>query len=193
MRLLFAFVLIGALAVGSYATSVSVTAKAYAADTGLLTNVYFENANAITSTTPSVITALSLTSSTGSVSMPKGDTYYVYSTEFTSAKSLPAGNWVVDLWAATSTSSESITVTIAVVGSTGTVATTVGSGSTGTITTTEGQTSVTVAGSATSVAADSYVRVALAVPSGTGKPSVTLYWGKAQGTNVQVPMAITSS
>jgi len=193
MKFLFAFILIGALSVGSYATSVGVATKAYAVDTGMLTNVYFENADAISSTTPSVLTALSLTSSTGSVSIPKGDTYYVYSTEITSAKTLPAGTWVVDLWAATSTSSETITVTIAVVGSTGTVATTIGSGSTGTITTTEGQTSVSVAGTSTSVAANSYVRVAFAIPTGTGKPSVSLYWGKAQGTDVQVPMNLVTT
>ena len=57
MRFLFAFILIGALATGSYATSVSVATKAYAADSGVLTNVYFESATAPTSTTPSVVTA----------------------------------------------------------------------------------------------------------------------------------------
>jgi len=193
MKLLFAFVLIGALAVGSYATSVSVTTKAFAADSGILTNVYFESAAASASTTPSVVTATTQPGTTGSTTITRGSTDYLYSSQFASARNVAAGSWVVDIWALGATSG-TMTVTIAIVTSTGTVQTTVGSGTTPTVATTEGQVVLRVAGSATSIPANGYLRVSFLAPSGTGNPtSFKLYWGKAQGTNFQVPMSIVSS
>ncbi len=193
MRLLFAFVLIGALAVGSYATSVSVTTKAYASDSGILTNVYFESATASASATPSVVTATTQPGTTGSTTISRGSTDYLYSTQFASARSIAAGTWVVDLWALAAKSG-TMTVSIATVNSAGTVQSTIGSGSTPTITTTKGQVALSLSGSATSVPASGYIRVSFTAPTGTANPSsFTLYWGKAQGTNFQVPMSIVSS
>jgi hypothetical protein len=193
MKFLFAFILIGALAVGSYATSVSVTTKAFAADSGVLVNVYFESTTASGSTTPSVVTATTQPGTTGSTTISRGSTYYLYSTQFTSARSIAAGVWVVDLWALAAKSG-AMTVSIATVNSAGTVQTTIGSGTTPTITTTKGQVALSVSGPATSVPANGYVRVSLTAPTGTSNPSsFTLYWGKAQGTNFQVPISIASS
>ena len=189
MKLLFAVIVIGALAMGSYATSVSVTTKAYASDSGILTNVYFESTTAPTSTTPSVVTSTTQPGTTGSTAISKGGTVYLYSTQFTSARSIAAGSWVFDEWALVSASG-TMTVTIAIVNSAGTVQTTIASGTTPTVATTKGQVVLTLAGSATSVAANDYIRVAVKAPTGA---TSTLYWGKAQGTNFQVPMSAVSS
>jgi hypothetical protein len=193
MKLLFAFVLIGALAVGSYATSVSVTTKAFAADSGILVNVYFESATASGSTTPSVVTATTQPGTTGSTTISRGSTDYLYSPQFISARNVAAGAWVVDLWALAAKSG-AMTVSIAIVNSAGSVQTTVASGTTPTITTTKGQGALRLSGSAVSVPAMGYIRVSFTAPTGTANPSsFTLYWGKAQGTNFQVPMSIESS
>jgi hypothetical protein len=188
MKFLFAFVLIGALAVGSYATSVSVASKAYAADSGVLTNVYFESATAPTSTTPSVVTATTQPGTTGSTAIAKSGTVYLYSTQFTAARNLVAGPWVFDEWALSSKSG-TMTVTISVVTSTGTVQTTVASGTTPAVATTKGQVVLSLTGVAASVPANGYIRVAIQ-PNGD---TATLYWGKAQGTDFQAPMSIVSS
>ncbi len=189
MKLLFAFIIIGALAVGSYATSVSVTTKAYAADSGVLTNVYFESTTAPTSTTPSVVTATTQPGTTGSTAIAKSGTVYLYSTQFTSARSIAAGSWKFDEWALVSVSG-TMTIAIAIVNSAGTVQTTVATGTTPTVATTKGQVALSLAGSATSVPSNGYIRVAIKAPTGA---TSTLYWGKAQGTNFQVPMSVVSS
>lgn len=189
IRFALGFLLIGALALGSYATSVSVTTSAYATDSGVLTNLYFESAAASGSTTPSSVTLTSQPSATGSTSIGKGSTVYLYSTQFAGAKSTPAGQWVVCVWAALSkTATLSISVTIT--DSSGSVQTTVGSASTPSLGTTEGEASVSFAGASAGIPAGGYIRVSISTPPGT---SGTLYWGKAQGTNFQVPMSIESS
>jgi hypothetical protein len=193
LKSLFALVLISALAVGSYATSVSVVASTYATDSGILTYFYFESAAATTSTTPSVVTATSQPSTTGSTSISRGSTDYLYSTRFTSARSIAAGTWVVDIWALAAKSG-AMTVSIAIVSSSGAVMTTVASGTTPTITTTKSQAALVLSGPATSVPLNGYIRVSFTAPTGTANPSsFTLYWGKAQGTNFQVPVSIVSS
>jgi len=189
MKFLFAFIVIGALAVGSYATSVSVATKAYATDSGVLTNVYFESATAPTSTTPSVVTATTQPGTTGSTAIAKGGTVYLYSTQFTSARNIVAGRWVFDEWALSSKSG-TMTVTISVVTSTGAVQTTVASGTTPTVATTKGQVALGLTGIAASIPANGYIRVAIQPPTGD---TATLYWGKAQGTDFQAPMSTVSS
>lgn len=189
MRLLFALLVMGALAVGSYATSVSVATKSYATDSGVLTDVYFESATAPTSTTPSVVTATSQPSTTGSTSIAKAGTVYLYSPQFTSSASVGAGAWMFDEWALVSVSG-TMTITIAIVNSAGTVQTTVASGTTPTVATTKGQVALSLTGSAVSIPADGYIRVAVKAPTGA---TSTLYWGKAQGTDFQVPMSTESS
>lgn len=193
MKVLFVFVFIGALAVASYATSVSVTTKAYATDSGSLTNLYFESTTAATTTTPAVVTATAQPGTTGSTTISRGSTDYLYSSQFASARNIAAGTWVVDLWALAAKSG-TMTVTLAIVDSAGSVQTTIGSISTPTITTTKGQVATFLAGSATSVPAGGYIRLSLNAPKGTSNPSrFTLYWGKGEGTNFQVPMSAASS
>lgn len=189
MKLLFAFALIAALAVGSYATSVSVATKTYAADSGILTNAYFESATAATSTTPSVLTALLQPITTGSTNIAKAGTVYLYSTQFATARNIVAGTWVFDEWALLSVSG-TMTITITIVNSAGTVQSTVATGTTPTVATTKGQVALDLAGSAVSIPANGYIRVAIKAPAGA---TSTLYWGEAQGTNFQVPMSVESS
>lgn len=193
MKLLFAIVLISALAVGSYATSVSVTTSVYASDSGILTNVYFESTTATASTSPSVVTATTQPGSTGSTTILKGSTDYLYSSQFVSARSIAAGTWVVDLWAL-GAKSGTMTISMDITNSAGVVQTNVGSGATPTIAKTEGQVALSLQGSAVSVPANGYIRVSFSAPSGATNPSsFTIYWGLAQGTNFQVPMSIVSS
>ena len=78
--------------------------------------------------------------------------------------------------------------------STGTVQTTVGSGTTPTIATTKGQVALSLAGVGDERPGQRLHQGELHGPDGTANPSsFTLYWGKAQGTNFQVPMSIVSS
>jgi hypothetical protein len=189
VKLFLAFLLIGALAVGSYATSVSVSTKTFAAESGVLTNVYFESATASASATPSVVTATTQPGTTGSTNIAKSGTVYLYSAQFTSARSIAAGSWVFDEWALVSVSG-TMTIKITIVNSAGAVQTTVASGTTPAVATTKGQVALSLAGSAATVPANGYIRVAIKAPTGA---TSTLYWGMAQGTNFQVPMSAVSS
>jgi len=195
LRITIALVLIMAvLSVGSYATSVSVTQMGLANSSGSLTYLYFESAAAATGTSPTVNTAMSQPTGTGSTTVTRGSTDRLWSMKFTSAWTVAAGVWVVDIWAAASTKG-SMTVSIYITNSAGTVQTTIANGvSTPSISTTKGQVAFTVAGVAASIPANGYIEVSFTAPTGTGNPtSFTLYWGKAQGTNFQVPMAVVNS
>jgi hypothetical protein len=179
--------------VGSYATSVSVVTSAYATDSGTLTYVYFESAAATTSATPSVVTSTSQPSATGSTSFPRGSTHYLYSAQFSGARSISAGQWVVDVWALAAKSG-AMTVSIDIVSSSGAVLANVASGTTPTITTTKGQAVLSLPGPATGVPLNGYVRVSFTAPTGNANPSsFTLYWGAGQGSNFQVPVSTVSS
>jgi len=195
MRLAFVFVLIAAIAVGSYATSVSVTTTKLAASGGNLTYLYFESTTASSTTSPSVNTALAQPSGTGTTTISRGSTVRLWSTQFSASRTISAGTWVVDLWALASGRSGALTVSVYVTNSAGTVQSTIASSvSTPTIDTSKTQAAIQQSGSSVTVPASGYVEVSLTAPSGGSSPtSFTLYWGKAQGTDFQVPISVVSA
>jgi hypothetical protein len=115
---------------------------------------------------------------------------YLYSPAFASSLSVPAGNWVVDLWASSKTTGKTMTVAIYIVNSAGTVVSTVNGGtSTPPIPGAASEAGVTLAGAAVTIPAGDYIRVAFTAPGGPGtSPSFTVYWGDAQPTNFQVTL-----
>jgi len=191
MRALFLVILfVGMLGVSSYATSVSVSTSSAADRAGLLTYIYFENANAGTTSTPTADTSLAAPSTTGSYVVNRGNTVYLWSTPFSTSRTIPAGSWVLDLWALAAKSG-SMTVSILVTNAAGTtVATVLSSGTTSSIGTTKAQVATTFSGSSVTVPANDYILVKLTAPTGTSNPtSFTIYWGKAQLTDFQVIMS----
>ena len=195
MKLIFALILVGAMSMASFATNVSVTTTHLAGSAGTLTYAYFESATASSGTSPSVNTALSQPSGTGTTTINRGGTVRLWSTQFSSSRTLPAGLWVVDLWALASGRSGQLTVSIYVTNSAGTVQSTVlASASTPTVATSKTQVAVTASGPSVTVPASGYVEVTLTAPSGGSAPSsFTLYWGKAQGTDFQVPITVVTA
>ena len=99
MKLVIVFVLFALLSTASYATSVSVTTVQSAGKAGVLTNLYFESANAASGSAPTVNTALAQPSGTGSFTLTRGSTDGLWSSQFASAKTISAGTWVFDVWA----------------------------------------------------------------------------------------------
>ena len=90
-------------ATASFAGPITVTSAHLQAKYGNLTNIYFQNTSGPGSSTPSTNTALTLTSSSGSYALATSSNAYLWSPEFASANTISAGNWFLDLWAASST------------------------------------------------------------------------------------------
>jgi hypothetical protein len=184
---------IGLLAAGSFATSVTVTSSTVATDSGYLTSVYYENANGRTGAAPNVNTALSPPGTTGSYAITRGSSDILWSSHFSSATTIPAGPWGLDLWALAS-SSGSLTVSIVITNSAGTTtATVLSTGSTSAVGTSKKQVFTSFSGSGVAVPADGYVKITLTAPTGGGNPSsFTVYWGKGQLTSFQFNTVIAS-
>lgn len=99
-KILLAIVFISLLSVISYANSVSVTTVKIQAESGALTSVFFDTASGTTSATPTTNTALTPSGSSGSFTIPTSTSDYLWSTQFSSGRTLSSGNWVLDLWGA---------------------------------------------------------------------------------------------
>jgi hypothetical protein len=192
--LLVFVVVIGILGISSYATSVNVVQKSYQANYGTLTYVYFETVGGPGSSTPSTNTAQTPSSSSGSYTLSRGSSAYLWSPQFPSAITVSGGNWILDLWASGSARG-TLRISIYITDSAGTVQSTIASNvASNTIGTTETQVVSSFSGSRSSVSANGYTEVILTAPTGGGNPhSFTIYWGTSQQTNLQVPYRILTS
>jgi hypothetical protein len=188
------FGLVSVLTISSIAGSVSVTRSTYQADYGTLTYVYFETSSGPGGTTPSTNTAQIPSSSSGSYTVARGSSAHVWSPQFTSAATINAGRWTVDLWAAGATSG-AMRISLYVTNSGGTIqSTVVSNAATNTIGTSKTQVVSTFSGAQVNVPANGYVEALLTAPTGGGNPtSFTIYWGNAQQTNFQVPYRVLSA
>jgi len=173
-----------------YATPVSVVTQSAQSTSGSRITLYFENATLTTSTTPTVNTATSQpTGPVGSTTIARGSTKYLYSPVFTSSLSVPAGNWVVDLWASSVIAATRMTVAIYIVNSAGKVVSTVNGGtSTPPIRGIPSEVAVTLAGKAVTIPAGDYIQVAFTAAKGGASLFFIVYWGSAQPTNFQVTL-----
>jgi len=187
-------VFLALVSTASYATAVSVSTTSSAAKAGELTYIYFESANAATGAAPTVNTALSQPAGTGSFTLSRGSTDRLWSSQFASARSVSAGQWVFDIWAL-GASKGTLTISIYITNSAGTVQTTIANAvSTPSIATTKTQAAFSVSGVVATVPASGYIEVSITAPSGASNPtSFTVYWGKAQGTDLQVPMTVLAA
>ncbi len=96
-----ALIVLGVLAVQSFAATVAVTNTKLQTRYGTLTNVYFETSSGPGSSTPGTNTAQTPSGSSNSYSIPGGTSGYLWSPQFAGATTISAGNWVFDFWAAT--------------------------------------------------------------------------------------------
>lgn len=175
------------------ATSVSVGSTTQQARVGFVDGVYFVNSNSLGSTTPAVNTAQTTPVSTGSYGVPKGSSAYLWSPQFASATTVPAGTWVLDLWAAGSKSGVP-TISIYVTDSTGATTATIASNvNTPTIGTSATQAVTTVSGGSATIPAGGYINVVINNPTSQHITTLTVYWGSGQATNFQAPLAILTS
>jgi len=181
--MLGAFMIIGVVS----ATTVSVGTVTQQARAGIVLGVYFVNSNSLGSTTPVVNTARSTPSLSGSYGVANGALAYLWSPQFASARTVAAGTWVLDLWAAATPSGTAI-VWIYVTDSTGVVTTTIAPGvSTPTIGTASAEVVLTVSGSAASIPAGGYLNVVI---DSQNFNTLTVYWGAGQATNFQAPLDV---
>ena len=88
------------ITVVSFASPALVTTVTSQTNYGTLTNMYYETISGPASSTPSTNTALIPSSNTGSYSISKASTGYLWSPQFGSSTSISAGKWVLGLWAA---------------------------------------------------------------------------------------------
>jgi len=179
---------------GSYAATVGVTTSTASQRSGTLTNVYYETANGATGSTPSTNTALTPPTGTGSYSVTRGSSAYLWSPQFAGSAVVPAQTWVLIMWVKGS-STGTMSVTVTTTNSSGTTQSTVVSGvSTGSISTSEGQVMTTFAGAQATIPANGYIKVTLLAPTGSGNPtSFTVYWGTGQLTDFQVMLSVLST
>lgn len=179
------------LGLGSTGSSSRSSTNDYGSVTATAGLTFYEISNAPTSATPiTVDTSLTAPGSSGSFSVSRGSTAYLWSPQYTVATTLYTGSWLLDMWVLeTGKTSGTMTVTITTITSTGTlVSTIVNSQPTSSIGTTKAECKTTFSGSAGSIPANGYIRVALTAPTGTSNPtSFTIYWGSGQLTNFQTP------
>ena len=105
IRIPFALFLILLCTVGilSYATAVTVTKTTAQTASGLVTTLYYQNANGPGSTTPGDDTStVKPTSSGNTYATASGGNAYLWSPQFSSSTAIGAGNWIFNFWAASS-------------------------------------------------------------------------------------------
>jgi hypothetical protein len=179
---------------GPYAATVTVTMTTTQQQSGVLTNVYYETADGVSGSTPSVNTALNPPTGTGHYTITRGSSTYLWSPQFANSIVIPAQAWVLDMWVS-GASSGTMTITIVTTDSSGTTSKTVVSGvSTGSISNSESQVVTTFSGVQATIPANGYIQVTLTAPTGPGNPkSFTVYWGAGQLTDFQVMMSVLST
>ena len=185
MKILLMAIAIALFSVGAYASSNSVTTTMVQDVSGTLTNIYFETANGASGSTPTTNTGLTPSSVSGSYSITRGSSLNLWSTQFPSATTIPAGKWILDMWVQSSALGP-MTVSIVVTTSTGsTSATVVSSTSTPNLSSSKNQVVLSYTGSGVTVPSGGYIKVTLTAPTGSGRPSFTVFWGISQLTNFQ--------
>jgi hypothetical protein len=190
--LLFAFVVfISVVAIGSYASSSSVLIVNKQAYSGEVRYIYFEKASAATSATPSTNTATTPSGSSGSYTISRGSSVYLWSPAFASSGTIGSGTWTLVLYALCSRST-TLTITFETTTSAGTVRSTVVNGiATKTIATTKAEVVSTFSGSSGMIPAGGYVGAVLTLSAGAS--SCTVYWGSGQQTDFQMPYRTLTS
>ncbi|MDE1854231.1 MAG: hypothetical protein KGI38_10880 [Thaumarchaeota archaeon] len=181
-------VTLGAGTAGSSSISSVAADAATATITAGLT--LYENANAPASNTPiTVDTDTATPAGTGSTTVTKPGTAYLWSPQYASATTFYAGSWVLDMWVLSAKAGTSMDVTITTVDSTGAIVSTiVNNQPTLPIAKTEAEVTTTFTGAAGSVPANGFIEVALTAPTGAGtSTSYTVFWGTGQLTNFKSP------
>jgi hypothetical protein len=97
LAVVFVTVIIGI----SSAAAVTVSKPKYQTKYGTLTYVYFETASGPSSSTPGTNTAQVPSGTSGSYKVQKGTSAYLWSPQYSSAATISAGKWVLDMWAST--------------------------------------------------------------------------------------------
>jgi hypothetical protein len=106
---LFAIIIVASITfIVSSATPVSVTTDNNQAKLGIYMINYFEKANAGTSYYPSINTQTSIPETSGSFTIPHGNSVNLWTPQFTTAKTVPAGKMPIVLWAQTPSPTPSI-------------------------------------------------------------------------------------
>ena len=97
---LIALMLFSIMVILPSASPVNVTSSSSQAKLGIYMVPYFENANAPLISSPvTVDLQMSKPSSSGSFIIPRGISGYLWTSQFSSATSIPTGKMTLDLWA----------------------------------------------------------------------------------------------
>ena len=99
-KICLALIFVSIVATVSFASTASVTTVNSQTKYGTLTYIYFETVSGPSSSTPSTNTAFTPSGSSGSYSIARSSTAYLWSPQFGTAATISAGNWVLGLWAA---------------------------------------------------------------------------------------------
>lgn len=142
--------------------------------------------DAVQGTIPSASSNTDLTApaTSGSFTVSAGNSAFLWSPAYTSAATVYAGTWALDLWAMAS-SQGSMDVLLLVYTSDA-VTDWIVSDSTDPITTSKSEVITTFAGSETSISSGDRLLAVLTNPTGSGI-TYTIYWGTGQTTNFATP------
>ena len=124
-----------------------------------------------------------------SFTVPNGTSVCLWSPQYTTATTIFAGTWLLNLWALSVGSTGSLSVSIYTINSSGYIESTIVSNApTSTIGTSPSKVQTAMTGAQGSVAANGYVEVDLRASS-TGPTSYTIYWGSnSQPSNFESPI-----
>jgi hypothetical protein len=142
--------------------------------------------DAIQGTIPSASsnTALTAPATSGSFTVSAGYSAFLWSPAYTSAATIYAGTWALDLWAMAS--SQGSMDVLLLVYSSGTVTDWIVSDSTDPVSTSKSEVITTFAGPETSISSGDRLLAVLTNPTGSGI-TYTIYWGTGQTTNFDTP------
>jgi len=142
--------------------------------------------DAVQGTVPSAASNTDLTApvTSGSFTVSAGYSAFLWSPAYTSAATIYAGTWTLDLWALAS--SQGSMDVLLLVYSGGAVTDWIASGSTDPVSTSKSEVNTSLTGPETSVPSGDRLLAVLTNPTGSGI-TFTIYWGAGQATNFETP------
>ena len=172
--------------ISSSATNITIQRTTVQAQLGrAMLFIYYENAITSSGSTPTVNTGTTQPTIWGLSVITTYTPGRLWTPRYTSAMSIPAGDWTFNIWEASSRSG-TITVSVYTTDTAGTIVSTILNSATINVATTKTEAVATFSGSAGTIpSGGGYIEVVIRVPSG-GPTYVIIYWGSGQLTNFQL-------
>jgi hypothetical protein len=131
-------------------------------------------------------TELSSPSSSGSYTIADGASAFIWSPAYPTSTTVYSGPWLLDLWASTSSGSDTLDVALVAVDSSNSISSIVVTGVTAPISASKSEIITQFSGSQVTVPAGGHL-LAIITNTASVVNTFTIYWGSGQMTNIKTP------